>query len=87
MTSPEAGGRAYQWWCGIDYCDCTQYVIETGVKTSWEGRFQSPSWQLPRSECAEDLRAFRNAARMFGIPLTRSGLGWGGLAPVSVEAL
>lgn len=74
--------QAYQWWCGDDVCDCTQYVIErvtphavtrgfVNRERLWEGPFVSESSALTRGEKAELLREFRSAARRHGIRLSR----------------
>lgn len=89
--------RAYEWWCGDEVCDCTQYRIErvlprwTAYGTRydrelvWEGQFMSISSEETRAEKAERLWAFRKAAHENGITLTRTQFGhWAGERPEAV---
>lgn len=80
--------EAYRWCC-FDDCDCVQWRIDrvtlrTGVRESlWSGEFRSDSGFQPRAEQAEDLRAFRSAARRLGVRLHHDGLSWVGETPLA----
>lgn len=77
--------RAYQWWCGDDECDCTQFRVELWIprgvgyawdtKALWSGRFTSPTYEESRGEHAERLWEFRRAAREHGVRLRSNDAG------------
>lgn len=75
------------WWCGDEYCDCTEPVIErispnfrAGYpwiqrEPLWTGKFLTDTWEYSRVERDElQFAPLREACHRFGIPVPKEAL-------------
>ena len=76
---------ASMWYCGDDYCDCTQPVIERITpnhaagypwirrETLWSGTFLTDTWQRPE-ERQQQFAEIREACHQYGIPVSQEAV-------------
>ena len=61
LTAPEGKLFAHVWWCGDEYCDCTQARIVQGLRVVWNGTYATEGdWEVaPTTELNREARRLR----------------------------